>query len=144
MIFRRFPDGGEDQSGRNHRGLVSPSAIMLMLAACSLFAPSGPPYMVYFQERSARLDAKASDVVALAARRASEAPAAQVTVIGHTDSAGSPPADVLLSRQRAQAVTDALAADGVAVARIVRIGAGQTHEDPGVASRRVEITIGAS
>jgi outer membrane protein OmpA-like peptidoglycan-associated protein len=115
---------------------------MLLLTACAIFAPSGPPYMVYFTERSARLDSKGQDVVALVARRASETPAAQVKVIGYTDSAGSPAADVLLSRQRAQAVSDALAADGVATTRIVRVGAGQTNEDPGIASRRVEITVG--
>jgi OmpA-OmpF porin, OOP family len=115
---------------------------LLVLAACSLFAPSAPPYIVYFQERSARLDATAHDVVALVARRANEAPASRVEVIGYTDSAGSPPADVLLSQQRARTVADALAANGVAADRIVRSGRGQTGEDPGIASRRVEIIIG--
>lgn len=115
---------------------------VLALSACAIFAPSGPPYMVYFEERSAQLDAKAHDVIALVAQRANEAPAARVDVIGYTDSAGSPPADVLLSQRRAQTVADALAADGVTANRIVRSGRGQTGEDPGIASRRVEITIG--
>jgi outer membrane protein OmpA-like peptidoglycan-associated protein len=119
-------------------------AAVLLPTACAFFAPSSPPYMVYFTERSVRLDAKAQDVVALAARRAGEAPASQVKVIGYTDSAGSPAADVQLSRQRAQAVTDVLVADGVPATRIVRVGAGQTNEDPGIASRRVEITIGGA
>jgi outer membrane protein OmpA-like peptidoglycan-associated protein len=122
--------------------LLLPAAFLL--ASCSLVPPQGPPYMVYFPERSAQLDAKAQQVVALAARRAGQAPAAVVTVVGYTDSAGSPVADVVLSRQRAQAVADALAADGLAAPRIRRVGAGQTNEDPGVASRRVEITIGSS
>jgi outer membrane protein OmpA-like peptidoglycan-associated protein len=117
-------------------------AAALLLAACSLAGPSATPYMVYFPERSAQLDARAHDVIVLAARRAKEAPRARVTVIGYTDSAGSPPADVQLSRQRAQTVADTLVANGVAAARISRIGAGQTNEDPGIASRRVEITIG--
>jgi outer membrane protein OmpA-like peptidoglycan-associated protein len=115
---------------------------VLLLAACAVFAPSGPPYMVYFPERSAQLDAKAHDVVVLVAQRANEVPATRVKVIGYTDSAGSPPADVLLSQQRAQVVADALVANGVAANRLDRIGAGQTNEDPGIASRRVEITIG--
>lgn len=117
-------------------------AAAALLAACSTTPPGNPPYMVYFPLRSARLDAKADDVVALAARRAGTAPAARVTVTGYTDSAGSPPADVALSRQRAQAVAEALAADGVTVTRIVQVGAGQTNEAAGVASRRVEIAIG--
>jgi outer membrane protein OmpA-like peptidoglycan-associated protein len=115
---------------------------VLWLTACSFFVPSGTPYMVYFTERSALLDAKAHDVVTLVAQRANQAPATRVKVIGYTDSAGSPPADVLLSRQRAQAVADALVANGVAADRVDRVGAGQTNEDPGIASRRVEIMIG--
>jgi outer membrane protein OmpA-like peptidoglycan-associated protein len=118
---------------------------VLVLAACSLAPPSdqsGLPYMVYFQPRSAKLDPPAHDIVTLVAARANEAPAARITVTGYTDSAGSPPADVLLARQRAQSVAHALASKGVAAHRIVRIAAGQTNEDPGLASRRVEIAIG--
>jgi outer membrane protein OmpA-like peptidoglycan-associated protein len=64
-----------------------------------------------------------------------------VSVLGYTDSAGRPQDDVLLSQHRAQNVADALVADGVAAGRITRQGRGQTGEDPGVASRRVEIDI---
>jgi outer membrane protein OmpA-like peptidoglycan-associated protein len=117
-------------------------AAALVLAACTVSGPSRPPYMVYFQERSTQLDAPAHDVILLAARRANASPTARVTVVGYTDSAGSPPADVRLSRQRAQIVADTLAANGVAATRIVRVAAGKTNADPGVASRRVEITVG--
>jgi outer membrane protein OmpA-like peptidoglycan-associated protein len=116
--------------------------LLLFLSACSLFGPSGPNYVVYFQERSAQLDAPARRVVAQVAKRARAEPAAPVEVSGYTDSAGSSQADVLLSQQRAQAVTDALIADGVAANRLVRKGQGQTGSNPGVASRRVEITVG--
>jgi OmpA family len=114
--------------------------LLLILSAC--FPPNNPPYLVYFQERSALLDAPARSLIAEAARRGNAEPTAPVTVAGYTDSAGSPPADVLLSQQRAQTVADALARDGVAANRIVRTGRGQTGGDPGIASRRVEITIG--
>jgi outer membrane protein OmpA-like peptidoglycan-associated protein len=118
--------------------------LLLALPACSVFGPSPSPYLVYFQERSAQLDPQARDVIALAAKRANDDPNARVDVVGYTDSAGSPPADVVLSQQRAQTVADALVANGVAANRLVRIGRGPTGSDPGVASRRVEITIGGA
>ncbi len=114
--------------------------MMIGLSACS----SGGPYIVYFQERSAQLDPAARNLIALAAQRANEEPAAPVSVVGYTDSAGSPPADVLLSQQRAQAVADALAASGVAPTRLRRVGRGQTGAEPGIANRRVEIDIGGT
>ena len=113
--------------------------LLLVLSACS---SDNSPYLVYFQERSAQLDAPARSLIAEAAQRANADPTAPVTVAGYTDSAGSPPADVLLSQQRAQTVADALTADGVASNRLIRKGRGQTGGDPGIASRRVEITIG--
>ncbi len=116
--------------------------LLLALPACSLFGPSGPHYVVFFQERSARLDVPARGVIAEAARRANAEPAEPVEVRGYTDSSGSPQADVLLSQERVQSVADALVAHGVAANRLVRKGQGQTGVNPGVASRRVEITVG--
>jgi outer membrane protein OmpA-like peptidoglycan-associated protein len=116
--------------------------LLPVLSACSLFGPSEPHYVVFFQERSAQLDAPARSVIALVARRAHDDPAAAIEVIGYTDSADSPQADVLLSQQRAEAVTDALMASGVPANRLVRKGRGQTGGSPGIANRRVEIIIG--
>lgn len=116
--------------------------LVLVLSACSVFGSSDPPYLVFFQERSARLDPPARTLIALAARRAGEEPAAPIDVVGYADSAGNPPADLLLSQQRAQAVANALLANGVAAGRLVHVGRGQTGGDPGIASRRVEIIIG--
>lgn len=118
-----------------------PLSLLLLSSACALFEPSGPHYAVFFSERSAQLDRAARGVIAQAAERAREAPGVPVSVVGYTDSAGSPEADVVLSRERAQAVADALIADGVEASRLVRAGRGQTNEDPGVASRRVDITV---
>jgi outer membrane protein OmpA-like peptidoglycan-associated protein len=117
-----------------------PLFVLLALPACSLFDTS-PKYLVFFQERSAQLDEPARGVIAQAASRANSSSAGKVEVLGYTDSAGSPAADVLLSQLRAQVVADALVTNGVAPARLVRHGAGQTNVNPGVASRRVEITI---
>jgi hypothetical protein len=38
--------------------------LLLILSACSLFGPSGPHYVVYFEERSAQLDLPARSVIA--------------------------------------------------------------------------------
>ena len=122
--------------------LVSLLCLVLVLSGCS--GAGRPSFLVYFPERSAKLDAEAKKVVAAAAQRAKDQPAAPVDVIGYTDSAGSPQADVLLSQQRAQNVAEALVANGVAGNRLVRSGRGQTGGDPGLASRRVEIDIAGS
>ena len=124
--------------------------LLLALSACSLFGPSGPHYVVFFQERSAQLDAPARGVIARVARCANAEPASPVEIRGYTDSFGSPQADVLLSRERVRSVArervrsvaDALVADGVAASRLVRTGHGQAGANPGVASRRVEINVG--
>ena len=116
--------------------------LMLLLTSCDAFGPGQPEYLVYFQERSANLDGPARGVVANAARQAQQDSSAPVSVIGYTDSAGSPQVDVVLSQKRAQAVADALVADGVPASRLTRTGRGQTGTDPGLASRRVEIKIG--
>jgi outer membrane protein OmpA-like peptidoglycan-associated protein len=117
-------------------------AALSLLTGCTLFGVSRPDYVVFFRERSAQLDPEARQVIAQAAARANTSPRARVEVAGYTASAGSPQADILLSQQRAQAVTEALAANGVNPSRIVRKGRGQTSEVPTVASRRVEITVG--
>ncbi len=104
---------------------------------------SGTPAMVvFFAEKSAALEPNDADIIAHAADLAKASPSAPVVVRGWTDSGGSPQADVLLSQQRARRVADALIADGVPPARISRQGRGQTHDDPGVESRRVEIRVG--
>jgi outer membrane protein OmpA-like peptidoglycan-associated protein len=115
--------------------------LLLSFSACSLFGPSRPHYVVFFQERSAQLDTSARRVIAQAAARANADPTASVEVSGYTDSFGSPQADVVLSQKRAQVVAAALVANGVAANRLVRKGQGQTDVNPGVASRRVEIRI---
>ena len=113
--------------------------LLLALAGCA----GRQEFTVFFPERSAALDEPAHQVIAGAARQAQQDPAAPVNVIGYTDSAGSPQADVILSQRRAQAVAGALVADGVPSSRLARTGRGQTGGDPGLASRRVEITIGS-
>jgi outer membrane protein OmpA-like peptidoglycan-associated protein len=125
--------------------LLAAGLIVLGLASCGVMhqdQAANPGFIVFFTERSARLEPTSRDVIARAAAAARAQPEAAVAVIGWTDSVGSPQADILLSRQRARVVADALVADGVAASRLTRQGRGQTHDDPGVESRRVEIRVG--
>jgi len=116
--------------------------LLLSLSSCAaVMQPAKPGYLVFFGEHSADLDPPAVGVIAQAAAAANTMPGTFVSVVGWTDSAGSKQADILLSQRRAQRVTNALISDGVAPRRIVHQGRGQTGEDPGVASRRVEIDI---
>ena len=124
------------------RRLLTMTAL-LALASCAMStgpnAPAG--YLVFFTERSTVLEPAAVTVIANAAAAAKASPDRSVLVRGYTDSAGSKPDDVKLSQERANAVANALAADGVAASRISQQGRGQTGKDPGVESRRVEITL---
>ena len=119
--------------------------LLLALSSCAMTRGGGggppPGFVVFFTERSAALEPAAVDVVAQAAAAAKASPGQGVLVRGYTDSAGSKPDDVTLSQQRARAVADGLVADGVAAARITTQGRGQTGNDPGVESRRVEISL---
>ena len=58
------------------------SLLLLALPACSLFGPSGPHYVVFFQERSAQLDPPARAVIAQVARGVASR-RVEITVGGH-------------------------------------------------------------
>jgi len=123
--------------------LIAP-VLLLALSSCAVLTgqkPS-PTYVVFFTEHSTTLDGAALKLIADAAKDAKAGAPKTVTVLGYTDSAGNASADQELSAERAESVAGALVADGVASDMIRREGRGQTHEDPGVASRRVEIAVG--
>lgn len=118
---------------------------ILLLGGCAALTSSAPQrYVVYFPQWSAQLDAPAMKALQEAAAAAQSRPTAPVTVSGFADPAGSVQANKDISRQRAQAVIDALVKDGVAPARIQRrsMGAVDFALDS-LESRRVEIALGA-
>jgi outer membrane protein OmpA-like peptidoglycan-associated protein len=53
-------------------------------------------------------------------------PDIDLTVTGNTDSSGPAAANLVLSRQRAHAVADALHADGIATSRLKVVGNGES------------------
>ena len=119
--------------------------LLLALGACALTTASRttqpPVYVVFFTHDSSELEPAAVSVIADVAAAAKAAPTRGVLVSGWTDSAGSKFDDATLSRARAKRVADSLAADGVDTARITQRGRGQTGTDPGVESRRVDISL---
>ncbi len=119
-----------------------PALLLLAVTSCGMMRPERPAYVVFFDEKSPSLNASASGVIAEAAAAAKASPGTAVIVRGYTGSNGGVQTDIVLSQARAQTVSDALVADGVAPGRITREGLGQTQGEPGVESRRVEILIG--
>ncbi|WP_158744723.1 OmpA family protein [Acidisphaera sp. L21] len=114
---------------------------LLALSACAM-QPPDRIYPVFFNDFSANLDPAGMGVVSNAASVAQKYPSYKVKVTGYSDRAGSPEADVSLSKARADAVAGLLMQDGVDAGRIVRSAVGTPpNSQPGVERRRVEIDI---
>lgn len=74
---------------------------------------AGAWYQVYFDTGSAEINPRGRNIVERVAYIAANNPATSVTVIGRTDRVGEPPANLALSRRRADTVRDALIGAGV-------------------------------
>ena len=105
-------------------------------------------FLVYFNTGEATLDFEGVRTVALAAEQYRETGAAQIDVIGHTDTVGSAESNRALSQQRAQTVADELMRQGVPATAIATIGRGEDDllvatadgvDEP--RNRRVEIIV---
>lgn len=84
--------------------------------------PSPLTFLVYFDFNGAGLTARASSVVATAADVIKDSKPSVVSVIGHTDRAGSSDYNSTLAERRANVVADALMKAGVS-GRLMSIGA---------------------
>ncbi|HVE22662.1 MAG TPA: OmpA family protein [Acidocella sp.] len=114
-------------------------AAVMSLAVIAAWVASGPAakadtktYPVFFQPWSAAISKTASETIAAAARAALADPSTSVIVTGAADTVGSALANKYMSEARAQVVSDALAADGVAASRI-KVRASGATEAPGAA-----------
>ena len=103
---------------------------------------------ILFPLNSAVLQPGAQDEIARVAQVLTQYPATTITIAGHTDSSGSEIYNQELSERRAAAVRNALAARGVAPARMTTVGFGESKpvadnstEAGRSLNRRVEITI---
>jgi len=84
-----------------------------VLAACATQKPTPPDaYHVAFATDSYVIDPAGHRVIGNVANMVASQSAARVTIVGRTDTAGSPAFNMQLSQKRAAAVHDALVATG--------------------------------
>jgi outer membrane protein OmpA-like peptidoglycan-associated protein len=100
---------------------------------------------ITFENDSVTLTADGQATVLKAVEILRAHPNAKVRIEGHTDSNGTPESNLVLSQARAQAVLDALVAQGIGAERLTAIGFGETRlQAPGSSledhaiNRRVE------
>lgn len=124
------------------RRVVLVACVALGLAACG--GPSKPAqtFVVFFGQWAVTLDDTNRASVKVAADWAKLHPDASILVAGYADPAGAMPANIDISRKRAQRVFDQLVADGIPAGRIAR--SMQSPVDYTLQSqeaRRVEIQV---
>lgn len=123
-----------------------PLAVLMLVASVTFgaHAAGARTFVLYFSSWSALIEPAAAEIVAAAAAAAKEDGNAPVSVTGYASTIGSVEANTLLSRLRAQLVSDALVSDGVDAKRITLTAVGPTTflVEP-VESRRAVIEIGA-
>jgi outer membrane protein OmpA-like peptidoglycan-associated protein len=125
------------------RQLVAVPALAAVPGGCALFQPPKRAFIVFFAPDSAEPPDDARRVLDDAAEAATRFSNEKVYLIGFADPEGSTEANRQLSRARADAVAQALAARGVAPRRFVQSARGATQPTLAmVESRRVEIRIG--
>ncbi len=105
-------------------------------------------FIVFFAFDRANLDNAAMAVIDRVADAASKAPKSRVSIVAHTDRAGSAQYNLGLSKRRADSVTNALTGKGIEANRIAASWVGETRPrvptGDGVANpqnRRAEISI---
>jgi outer membrane protein OmpA-like peptidoglycan-associated protein len=81
--------------------------------------------MVFFDFNKSDLTPEAAGIVGQAAKNASPAKVTQLTVTGHTDTAGSDAYNMRLSRRRAESVAAELEKDGIPSGEIEIIAKGK-------------------
>jgi outer membrane protein OmpA-like peptidoglycan-associated protein len=116
----------------------------------ALSALAAPPrrFTLYFELKSDDLTAESRELVPEVLKLVQERPAADVTVVGHTDTTGSPEANAALGLKRATMVRNMLLKAGVADSVIEVTSHGeadllvQTPDNTAEArNRRVEIAV---
>jgi hypothetical protein len=126
----------------------------LLLLAAGFLIGSTPAwaedgkYVVLFPLGKATLDSTAQATISSAKQEFDRTGSAHVTIVGHTDTSGTPAFNQTLSERRARVITDALVGLGVPQSAISESGVGENdlavQTGPGVReaqNRRTEIDI---
>jgi OOP family OmpA-OmpF porin len=105
-------------------------------------------FILRFEENGTKLTAESAAIVGDIRKEILKRAAPEITVIGHTDRAGTEEANLRLSQARAEAVRDILVSGGVSAQIIQVVGRGELEPavmtDDGAAeplNRRVEISV---
>ncbi len=105
-------------------------------------------FTLRFEENGTKLTVESAAMIGDIQQEITKRAAPEITVIGHTDRAGSDEANLRLSLNRAEAVRDILVAGGVSAQIIQVVGRGELEPavvtEDGVVeplNRRVEITV---
>jgi len=88
--------------------------------------PKAEPFLVFFDLDSSEITADSAEIIRRAADVARASGAAAIEVVGHTDTSGSNAYNDALSVRRAEAVRDALVANGVQSGAISLEGRGES------------------
>jgi outer membrane protein OmpA-like peptidoglycan-associated protein len=117
-------------------------ALMLASAGCSASRVDAPPTsVVFFDDFSTTIDSPGRGVIGQFAKEAQAHPDRMVLVRGFADGVAAPASYQSLSQKRAQAVVDLLVAQGVPGNHITIGARGATQADPGIESRRVDVSF---
>ncbi len=101
---------------------------------------------IRFEESSARIDQASRSLVGEVATALRPCLGSIIAITGHTDSSGPEPGNLALSRERAQAVHDALVDRGIPADGLRVRGEGSSHPVEGLdptdpANRRIEFSV---
>ena len=130
----------------DHEGASDTASQVISIAQPPVVIPQ--PAIVLFEFDSADLQADTMAQLGEVVQTLKQRTALEADVVGHADSRGSESYNLALSQRRAQAVSDYLAASGVAAARINMSWRGEsepafpnTTEEFRALNRRVEVTV---
>ena len=100
------------------------------------YTPPPPPpvatcpqsdFVVYFEWDRSNLNQAALETIDAAVNRARQCNISSITVVGHTDTSGSPQYNQGLSERRAGVVRDALVARGIGAGQITTAARGESE-----------------
>lgn len=117
-------------------------------AASAALPPKARTYTLYFDLASESLTPESSQVLDTLLAEVAALQAAEILIVGHSDSLGSPEANLVLSQRRAERMRELVIERGAPAAIVAAVGVGERDlevatgdEVEEARNRRVEVTI---